>query len=225
MKERELESTINGYMESLDSRMVLIGTRIKACRKAAGMTQAELLGKLGMSEKSAPSLRNYEQGKSLPDTKTLFRMADIFGCDIGFLIGDYDAPRRELDDVCKQTGLNPEAARKLQEFKANDKWIASLNLLLCAQNFPSILTRLSAFADEAERLSGLKAKRRMVYDYAPSLKPIHAENGNRVIPKNVTREYTEAEEAANQSETKLEVLEYQLDTWFRRILDDMKEGN
>ena len=57
---------------------------IKAYRKLANLTQAQLANKLG-GKKSLVS--NYENGHSLPDILTLYKLADIFEITLDELLG------------------------------------------------------------------------------------------------------------------------------------------
>lgn len=62
--------------------------RLAALRKSAGLTQAELAKKLGIS-KSAVSM--YECGNREPEFELLEKMADCFGVDMNVLFGRADA--------------------------------------------------------------------------------------------------------------------------------------
>ena len=57
-------------------------------RRQAGMTQAELADRLGIS-KSSVSM--YERGNREPELDLLQRMADLFGVSAGVLLGREDA--------------------------------------------------------------------------------------------------------------------------------------
>ena len=62
--------------------------RLSELRKGAGMTQAELASRLGIS-KSAVSM--YECGNREPEFDLLERMADLFHVDMNVLLGRSDA--------------------------------------------------------------------------------------------------------------------------------------
>ena len=62
--------------------------RLSSLRKSAGLTQAELAKKLGIS-KSAVSM--YECGNREPELELLEKMADCFQVDMNVLLGRSDA--------------------------------------------------------------------------------------------------------------------------------------
>ena len=96
-----------------DDRLKSIGKRIKDNRKRLGLTQKELLEKVYLSEKSVASLRKWENGERLPDLDTLARMAEVFECDIGYLLGDYDEANFPTHKICELTGLSEPAVSRL----------------------------------------------------------------------------------------------------------------
>ena len=61
-----------------------IGANIAACRKQAGMTQAELADKINYTDKA---VSKWERGESAPDVITLAQLAEVFGVSIDTLIG------------------------------------------------------------------------------------------------------------------------------------------
>lgn len=105
-----------------EKRKKTIGKRIQSERKRLKITQAELLKRCYLSENSVSSLRAWEQGDRLPDLDTLCRMADVFECDVGYLLGDYDARSRVTSDICNETGLSEktvEIFRYLRQISQN----------------------------------------------------------------------------------------------------------
>lgn len=100
-------------MLDYESRKVEIGKRIKREREKAGLSKKELLVKIYMSESSHKTLSSWENGTALPDLKSLAVMADLFGCDIGYLLCDYDERTRDIADASQVTGLSPGAIEHL----------------------------------------------------------------------------------------------------------------
>ena len=60
------------------------------------------------------------------------RLAEIYGCDIGYLLGEYDCKYRKNADINAETGLNEAAIERLRREAFFDKdSISALNHLLC----------------------------------------------------------------------------------------------
>ena len=67
----------------------MLGARIAALRRQAGMNQGELAKKLGISP-SAVGM--YEQGRREPSAEMLVRLADAFSVSTDFLLTGSPAP-------------------------------------------------------------------------------------------------------------------------------------
>ena len=72
----------------------MIGDNIRYLRKQAGYSQQQLAWKLDIKQ---ASVSNWESGKTIPDTKYLSKLAEIFSVSVDYLF--LDEPRRELDSV------------------------------------------------------------------------------------------------------------------------------
>lgn len=105
-------------MSKYDDRRVKIGGRIKEERDKLGLTQKEFLTKIYKSEQSTKSLSSWEKGDHIPDLDSIALMAELFNCDIGYLLCDYDERNRDTADIVKVTGLSEPAANRLR-----DQWI------------------------------------------------------------------------------------------------------
>lgn len=60
-----------------------ITNNVKKLRQAAGMTQADLAARLGIT---TPSITKWEKGRSNPDLINVFRMTEIFKCSVNDII-------------------------------------------------------------------------------------------------------------------------------------------
>lgn len=96
-----------------EDRKKEIGRRILELRKEKGLTQAELLEQIYMSDKSVASLRKWEKGFAIPPLESLVAMASVFGCDIGYLLCDKDIKRQDIDDMAQTTGLSIPALENI----------------------------------------------------------------------------------------------------------------
>lgn len=101
-------------MLNYEKRAAIIGQRISAERLAHKMGKKEFLRNLFMSESSDKTLRAWESGERIPDLTSLVRMAEIFQCDIGYLLCDYDERHRDTADIKKATGLSEFAIERLK---------------------------------------------------------------------------------------------------------------
>ena len=79
-----------------------IAKNITALRLAKGITQIELAGMLNYSDKA---VSKWERGESIPDVTVLYRISEIFGVTLDYLV----QPHKEVDD----SGIKlHDAARK-----------------------------------------------------------------------------------------------------------------
>lgn len=68
---------------------MILGQRLKACRKAKKLTQQELSEILGLNRST---YAKYETGDNEPDNQTLQKLADFFEVNIDYLLGRSDTP-------------------------------------------------------------------------------------------------------------------------------------
>ena len=104
-------------------RVRQIGKRIKDERRKKKLSQQKLADAISsIMVDSDPDYKgteqntvsNWEKGVSLPPLSKLIALSEIFDCDIGYLLCDYDEPTRNLADVVEQTGLSGKAATRLK---------------------------------------------------------------------------------------------------------------
>lgn len=108
-------------MLKYDDRAKLVGERIKREREGMGLKPKDFLRQIYKSEQSHKTLKEWEDGKRLPDLDSLSRMAELFNCDIGYLLGDYDESNREAADVKGLTGLSEIAVERLKRMWSSIK--------------------------------------------------------------------------------------------------------
>ena len=75
-------------------------------------TQGQLGKKLGVTGKQ---VSNYENGKLLPPQDILLKMADLFDCEYGYLLGEecYKAGSKLNTAVCDFLGLSSSTVESL----------------------------------------------------------------------------------------------------------------
>ena len=74
----------------------MLGARIAALRRAAGMSQSQLAQELKIS---ASAVGMYEQGRRQPSVELLAAMAEIFSVSIDFLVTGKPGDNREQEEL------------------------------------------------------------------------------------------------------------------------------
>lgn len=99
------------------------GQRIRAKRDALRLSQDDFLEKYGnkLGIKSRQSLSKWEAGDFKSDFSVwaLLELCNIFQCDPGYLLGEYEHETREATDIVAATGLTVDAVNTLVEIKEN----------------------------------------------------------------------------------------------------------
>ena len=65
-----------------------LGEKIKACRQAAGMSQEKVAELVGVSRQA---VTKWEANQSAPNTENLFKLAEILGTTVDFLLASREA--------------------------------------------------------------------------------------------------------------------------------------
>lgn len=115
-------------MSNIDFREV--GSRIKRKRNELELTQDKLAEILGINRKT---IIEWEKGdiNGKIDFPTFIELCSVLKIDMPFLLGDVYS-NRELETVCKYTGLSENAAKRLHElnnhafFKVFPKLLSNL---------------------------------------------------------------------------------------------------
>lgn len=90
-----------------------IGERIKAerTREGCSITLDTLADKIGVTRQT---ISKWEKGEGTgPTVWDLVRLCEFFGCDYGYLIGDYACRTRIATDIREETGLSELAVTNL----------------------------------------------------------------------------------------------------------------
>ena len=106
-----------------------IGTRIRTLRKSyrdethpRGLNMEEF----GYLIKGSPengsgydrgTVAAWERGDAQISLDAMIEICDFFGCELGYLLGEYDTKTRAAVDIIDQTGLTEKAIEKLQHYR------------------------------------------------------------------------------------------------------------
>lgn len=106
-----------------------IGKYIAGKRKALGLTQAQLAGKLGMSDKS---VSKWERGICLPDVSVYMRLCDILGITLNEFIAGEDIDIKEIPLKSEENLMQvaADAGKKRKKLIAISLILAIIALIL-----------------------------------------------------------------------------------------------
>lgn len=139
-----------------ENRKLAIGERIRHERKAHGLSQEELASKVSevfnggaaASEVvSQGTISTWENGRVMPPIDRLACLAEVFECDVGYLLCDYDRRNADAASVRMLTGLSGTAADNLVAVHNQTDYMASFRMniisdILESPQFFSILKLL-----------------------------------------------------------------------------------
>lgn len=112
-------------------KMKTLGGRICLARINAGLTQSDLGNKLKLDDQT---ISNYERNINTDNItfKQIEKMCEVLAIDYDYLCGNITHSTKELDIICKYTGLSEAAAKKLH----------NLNNHFVYKQFPEMLSNL-----------------------------------------------------------------------------------
>lgn len=85
-------------------------------RIGKSMNQDELGDLIGRNRKT---ITDWENGRVIPQLEDMLKMCDIFGCDLGHLLGEYPEKTRVIAEVADQIPLSEEVITKLIQLKVS----------------------------------------------------------------------------------------------------------
>ena len=94
-----------------DSLKQALGSKVRAARKRAGITQEELAAKIG---KTPESISNIERGRQLPMIDTLAVLAEALAVPLSELFDDVGAPAQSARRLTLEANLR-EMVRSLDD--------------------------------------------------------------------------------------------------------------
>ena len=98
---------------------ITVGERIRQARKELGWSQDKLIEQLQNRQAGIgrTTLSAIESGKKDAldhvSLSALCAMCDLFDCDMGYLLGEYEEKHRVAAEVCDATGLSETAVQRL----------------------------------------------------------------------------------------------------------------
>lgn len=137
-----------------------IGNRIRDNRKRLKLSQEKLLEVLeDKPHFGRNTLSDLENGKpeafAAVNLAQLSALCELFGCSIGYLLGEYDNKSADSQLVHDFTGLSEPAIDYLHEKSCSPKYLEVLDILLAPGNFDNALFHISEYMKATYLYEGL----------------------------------------------------------------------
>lgn len=136
----------------------IIGKIIKKEREKLNLTQTALGKKLNIVGKQ---ISNYEKGKTIPPIEVLFKLCDVFNCELGYLLNEekYSQGTQSTTLICNETGLSVDTINAIRHITGTDhscllwrhesiKYKKILNTLLSSKEFAYLIQTLAELDSE-----------------------------------------------------------------------------
>ena len=111
--------------------MMTLGEKIKACRQAAGMSQEKVAELVGVSRQA---VTKWEANQSAPNTENLFKLAEILGTTVDFLLASREAENFPAEQISYLYKMEEEKKAKARQTRLR----SNLLLTLLVDTFSSI---------------------------------------------------------------------------------------
>lgn len=134
-------------------------------------TQSALSEALGISEKSfrnyVPTVENLEKGHDIP-LEYIIKLAEIFDCEVGYIIGEFPLKKRSSSDINALTGLSEAAIEKLERYlKAGFDFNSDIINDLINSNIPLLnkIAEYKYFTQDLRKFENNKHFRELINAY------------------------------------------------------------
>ena len=97
----------------------------KRARKKGGYTQKSFSNEFNIS---IETVKNWEQGRNVPEIETLEKLCNFFQCDIDHLLGNIECETHDKQFIHDKTGLSEDAINFLIEENENKDTIGKMIL-------------------------------------------------------------------------------------------------
>lgn len=106
--------------------MMTLGEKIKACRQAAGMSQEKVAELVGVSRQA---VTKWEANQSAPNTENLFKLAEIFGTTVDFLLTSREAENSPAEQISYLYKMEEEKKAKARRDKLRSNLLLTLAVI------------------------------------------------------------------------------------------------
>lgn len=221
----------------------IIGSKIKEQRTKKKWSQDTLGKKLNISGKQ---ISNYEKAILTPPIDILFKLCEIFDCELGFLLGEetYEAGTMLDTAIENKLGISKDAISSLCHLTGNDhssilwgheaeSFQKILNSFFCSDVFSALIYSMydldnaiqnkQAVWDELYKKYGNEKMEQAFKCYNSATDYLHDENAKKL--EDIDYEILAAIESAldkdRDASYPVKVLRYEVRETFERLLDDL----
>ena len=103
-----------------------LGEKIKACRQTAGMSQEKVAELVGVSRQA---VTKWEANQSAPNTENLFKLAEIFGTTVDFLLASREAENSPAEQIHQLYKLEEEKKAKARRDKLRSNLLLTVAVI------------------------------------------------------------------------------------------------
>lgn len=127
----------------MTNKNAIIAARLKKARKSMGYSLEYVAEACGIQQYQTVS--KWESGNTTPSLEKLLLLCDLYGCNVGYFVGEYDCMTRKNADIKEETGLSENVIKQLRADNAFCKSkIEALNNLIEFDN-GAIIKDISSF--------------------------------------------------------------------------------
>lgn len=107
----------------------VIGVRLRSLRKEWGYSLERVAEACDVQQYQTVS--KWESANTIPSMKQLLKLCNLYGCDIGYLLGEHDCKTRKATDIQEETGLSEDAIEILKKLSINSpSTVAALSKII-----------------------------------------------------------------------------------------------
>lgn len=118
---------------------------LKEARKKAGYKTQETFSEA--MDVTVESVRNWEQGRTIPEMKTLLKIVELLDCDMDYLIGRIQESSHTRKYIQEQTGLSEQVISLLQKWNTSDDrkklWPEYLTKIITDERFSDLMCHIT----------------------------------------------------------------------------------
>lgn len=133
-------------LRSFDEIKKALKKNLKKARKKAGYKTQEDFAKA--FHVSIDTVRNWEQGRGVPEIGTLLYLAEFLDCDLDYLIGRIDKPTHDLQFITDELRLSEEAVKKLMQL--SDRQLQSISEIIEHPKYGKMTAQISDLKDKGK---------------------------------------------------------------------------